>query len=103
MPFWHPEDSPNLPDRDYWQADILHAHKIVQSACQHALEVLQQEDGGNPLLLRTHTDYIHSQMIPLFEVLQYEVEDPHWAVESTHRIGKLFLALSDAVLAAANW
>ena len=42
-------------------------------------------------------------MIRMFKVLQHEVEDPYWTVESAHRIGKPFLALSDAALAAADW
>jgi len=67
--FWHPQDFPDLPDRDYWQANILCAHEIVQDACQHALDVLWQEDGGDPLCLQIHADHIHSWMIPLFEVL----------------------------------
>ncbi|KAF8547301.1 hypothetical protein OG21DRAFT_1490345 [Imleria badia] len=41
-------------------------------------------------------------MIPLFGVLQTEVEDTEWAEESAHRVGELFRALSDAALTAAG-
>ncbi|KAF8550371.1 hypothetical protein OG21DRAFT_1525162, partial [Imleria badia] len=41
-------------------------------------------------------------MIPLFGVLQTEVEDTEWAEESAHRVGELFCALSDAALTAAG-
>ncbi|KAG9310489.1 hypothetical protein JVU11DRAFT_9633 [Chiua virens] len=77
----YPQDFPDLP---------------------HALEVLRQEDGGDPLRLRIHADHIHFQMIPLFGVLQTEVGDTDWAGESAHKLGQLFCALSDAALAAAE-
>ncbi|KAI9452629.1 hypothetical protein HD554DRAFT_2332114 [Boletus coccyginus] len=98
----HPQDFPDLPVRDFWQADILQAHMIIQQSCQHALEVLRQEDSGDPLRLRIHADHIRYQMIPLFGVLQTEVEDMEWAEESAHRLGELFCALSDAALTAAG-
>ena len=98
----HPQDFPDLPVRDSWRADILQAHEIIQQSCQHALEVLRQEDGGDPLRLRIHADHICYQMIPLFGVLQTEVEDMEWAEESAHRLGELFRTLSDAALAAAG-
>ena len=98
----HPQDFPDLPVRDSWRADILQAHEIIQQSCQHALEVLCQEDGGDPLHLRIHADHICYQMILLFGVLQTEVEDMEWAEESVHRLGELFRTLSDAALAAAE-
>ena len=47
-------------------------------------------------------NHICYQMIPLFGVLQIEVEDMEWAEESAHRLGELFHVLSDAALAAAG-
>ena len=97
----HPQDFPDLPVRDSWRANILQAHEIIQQSCQHALEVLRQEDSGDPLRLHIHADHICYQMILLFGVLQTEV-NMEWAQKSAHRLREPFRALSDAALAAAG-
>ena len=47
------------------------------------MEVLCQEDGGDPLCLCIHADHIHYQIILLFKALQIKVEDMEWA-EKAH-------------------
>ncbi|KAG6374552.1 hypothetical protein JVT61DRAFT_3897 [Boletus reticuloceps] len=92
---------PPLPARDYWSPDIHHAHEILQDAYQHAVGLLQQED-GDPLRIRIHADQISQQMVPLLEALHHEVGDINWTMLCVETFGELLCMLENVALSTSG-
>ena len=86
---------PNLPLRNYWSPNVIHAHDILKEAYQQALRLLQQED-WDPLRLRIHSDQLNHQMVPLLAALHHEIGDVNWIELCAHCLGKLVRDLEEA-------
>ncbi|KAG6370782.1 hypothetical protein JVT61DRAFT_10986 [Boletus reticuloceps] len=92
-----PRNFPDLPVRDYWSANVLQAHKILDNMYQQALQLLCQEDSDR-LHLQIHINRIYDQ-VPLLEAINNKVDDIDWISCCAHAFGELLNKLKHAALA----
>ncbi|KAK6983886.1 Integrase catalytic domain-containing protein [Favolaschia claudopus] len=95
----HFPELPETPATFNWSPDVLKAHGIINSSYTRAVALLQQED-GDPLRLRVHSDGILSKLVPLLEALVPEVGDDDWIALGAHSLGKLMVQLERSAIIA---